>query len=217
MKVIEIFESIEGEGKRAGIPCTFVRLAGCNLRCSYCDTTYSYSDEGAITMTPKQIVDKCFDFGPSKVTVTGGEPLIHENINELLNLLVDEGFEVNVETNGSVELPNVDTRHPCSDLFYTIDYKCPSSEMCEAMDLDNLNKLTEQDVLKFVVGDDLDLVRASAVVKQYKPKAQIYFSPVFGQIAMSSIVDFMKEQSLYNCKIQAQLHKIIWDPQKRGV
>jgi len=213
MKVIEIFYSIEGEGKRAGIPCTFIRLAGCNLRCNYCDTRYSYTDEEATEMTIQQIVDKCYDYGPISITVTGGEPLVHDNIVELLKRLVFEGFEVNVETNGSIPLPRINS----PKLFYTMDYKCPSSGMCDAMDMSNMARLTDQDVLKFVVGSDEDLLRAAAVIDEYKPKAQIFFSPVWGQIEMSDIVDFMKERGFYHCKIQVQLHKIIWNPEARGV
>lgn len=125
MKVIEVFKSIEGEGKRAGLPCTFVRFAGCNLRCDYCDTKYSYGmGENPIepmTMTVDEIVEKVSEFGVPRVTLTGGEPLIQENIDKLIVQLVAEDFEVNVETNG--------TKRPwifCDDVFYTIDYKCHS-------------------------------------------------------------------------------------------
>jgi 7-carboxy-7-deazaguanine synthase len=219
MKVVEIFQSIEGEGKRAGKPCIFIRLAGCNLRCSYCDTPYSHKASDGIEMTQEEIVETCLGFSTKAVTVTGGEPLIHPGIVELLELLGAKGFEINVETNGSIPI-YTSPRESFSNLFYTLDYKCPSSGMSHSMDMTNYAFLTEDDVLKFVVGSDEDLDEALKIIQMLptlKVKPQIYLSPVWGQIKMSRIVEFMIDNRLDDCRIQVQLHKIIWDPNKRGV
>jgi len=216
MRVIEIFYSVEGEGKRAGIPCTFIRLAGCNLRCAYCDTTYSYDTSTASEMSVESITKQCLEYGTPYVTITGGEPLMHQDVNKLTTRLLNAGFEVNIETNGSITLPDIN-RLTYPKLFYTMDYKCPSSGVSGAMDLENLSRLTKDDVLKFVVGDQRDLMGASAIIDQYEPVAQVYFSPVWGKMNLVDIVDFLKKKNYWHCKIQVQLHKIIWDPGVRGV
>ena len=211
MQVIEIFKSIEGEGFRAGMPATFIRLAGCNLRCSYCDTKYSYNEEAksAVTMSPEEIVKAVKEYGCRNVTVTGGEPMIHGGITKLLDLLVENDFWVNIETNGSMPLYKED----CPHLLYTVDYKCPSSGMEEAM---LSTAILNADVLKFVVGDIEDMERALEVIP-YTHAQEIYFSPVFGKIELETIAQFLIDNHLDNCKMQVQLHKIIWDPDKRGV
>lgn len=214
MKVIEIFASIEGEGKRAGQPCTFVRLAGCNLRCSYCDTKYSYDCAEYIEMTPLQIVDKLYKLQVPSITITGGEPLIHQDIEKLLRL-IEPAWEVNIETNGSIELFEVDP-HP--NMFYTVDYKCKSSGMSDRMIMERIAaQLTDVDVLKFVVGTQGDMEQALDIINKYKLDCSIYFSPVFGNIDPKNIVKFLLDKKLYQCKVQVQLHKIIWDPNERGV
>lgn len=219
MKVIEIFTSIEGEGKRAGLPCTFIRLAGCNLRCSYCDTKYSYDEEAAkaFTLTPEEIVRECQDFGVKLVTVTGGEPLWHDSIPTLLMQLVAAGFDVNVETNGSMNIGMYKRKDLFGDLFLTMDYKGPSSGMNDRMCLQNLKYLDENDVLKFVVGTPEDLAAAKNIIETNNLKCQIYFSPIWGQITLVDIANFIMDNHLTNCRIQVQLHKLIWDPNQRGV
>lgn len=208
MKVIEIFKSIEGEGKRAGVVCTFIRLAGCNLRCSYCDTTYSYT--GGTEMSIDEIVSQV---DTEHVTITGGEPLLHANVYDLINALHRIGCSINIETNGSIDIKY----SYVPSIFYTMDYKCPSSgetsKMCEA----NLMKLAEHDVLKFVVGTREDLDTMKKVLHDYHIRAQVYVSPVFGKIDPAEIVDYLIENKLYNVFLQLQYHKIIWDPEKRGV
>ena len=212
MKVIEIFKSIDGEGIRAGFPVTFIRLEGCNLRCSYCDTKYSYEKAQFTEMTPHKIYDTVYRLGCKRVTLTGGEPLIHKDVNTLIELLTHGGFRVNIETNGAVDVaPYVKARN----ILITMDYKCPSSGMTDKMLLNNLPKLSKNDVLKFVVGskDDLDACRD---IKGYT-NAQIFISPVFGQIEPKEIVEYMLEHDMQDCRIQIQMHKIIWEPDKRGV
>lgn len=217
MKVVEIFKSIDGEGKRAGLPTTFIRLYGCNLHCSYCDTRYGCEDANFQIMSIPEIMNKVYELGVKSITITGGEPLIHSGIQNLIKMLIKEGFWVNVETNGSVPLVMPEPTVNRNLLFYTMDYKCPSSDMEHKMALYNLSALTEMDVLKFVVGDIKDLDKALEIIETYEPKATIYFSPVFNKIETSDIVDYILTHKLHNCRVQVQLHKIIWDPDKRGV
>lgn len=214
MKVVEIFSSIDGEGKRAGLPTVFIRLFGCNLKCSYCDTQYGCEGTNYTIMSIPEIMYDLEAYEIKSVTITGGEPLIHQGIRQLIDLLVRKGYWVNIETNGSQYIG----RFPAiPNLFMTMDYKCPSSGMENNMCLANLPILCPTDVLKFVVGSKEDLITALGVLEEYKPKAQVYFSPVFGKIEPAEIVNFILDHKLNNCKVQLQMHKIIWDPDKRGV
>ena len=215
MKVVEIFKSIDGEGKRAGLPTTFIRLYGCNLRCSYCDSQYAWSGNNYEEMSVDKILTAVKELGITSITLTGGEPLIHKDVKELLSKLVECKFDVNVETNGTQDIDIY--RSISDDIWFTVDYKCNSSLVSDKMNEDIFkHQLKDKDVLKFVVGSDEDLKQALDVIKAYKPNAQIYFSPVFGFDA-SKIVDFLLAEKLYNCKVQLQLHKYIWDEDKRGV
>lgn len=214
MKVVEIFKSIDGEGKRAGLPTTFIRLYGCNLNCSYCDTRYGCEDDNYTIWSVDSIMDTIKTFGIQSVTITGGEPLIHPGIHKLINTLLESGYWVNVETNGSIWIGQF-PKH--KNLFFTMDYKSPSSGMEKRMILENLSFLTSEDVLKFVVGSEEDLDKSLEILEQYQPNCQIYFSPVFKEIEPKEIVDFILYHKLNNCKVQVQLHKIIWDPKERGV
>ena len=221
MQVVEIFTSIEGEGIRAGYPCVFVRFAGCNLQCSYCDTAYAQShDCESLAMTPQEIVDRVVYSGFDKVTLTGGEPLLQEEIDELVTLLMANKIAVNIETNGTIPVRTPDTpafTDTSKLLMFTVDYKCPSSYMTGAMNPDSIKYLMKHDALKFVVGSREDMEDALRVLSIHKPKCNIFFSPVFGKIEPSEIVDFIKEHYLTNCRVQLQLHKFIWDPEMRGV
>lgn len=219
MKVVEIFSSIDGEGIRAGLPVVFVRLYGCNLNCSYCDTPYSHTTEQdkAVEMDPGEIIGQIIGSGIPRVTITGGEPLIHQDIEKLIDGLIKYGIEVNVETNGTRPIPVKYQAGVRRLLFFTMDYKCPSSGMESAMNIENLNTLKNCDVLKFVVGCKNDLDAAHSVINSLQSDPQIFFSPVFGKIELSEIVDYMMEEKMWNCRVQVQLHKIIWDPNERGV
>lgn len=214
MKIVEIFNSIEGEGKRAGLPCTFIRLYGCNLSCSYCDSQYACTEEdNARLMSIPEILHTVKMLDCPNVTVTGGEPLIHPGIVTLLRELLHEGYWVNVETNGSCLLPIFH-----DNLFYTVDFKTNASEMSDKMKPATFYALDEDDVVKFVVGSTDDLEQSLEFVeKHYLEKPQIYVSPVFGQIGAYEIVDFIKYHKLWNWKTQLQLHKYIWQPDQRGV
>lgn len=232
MQINEIFSSIDGEGIRTGCPVTFIRSFGCNLRCSYCDTMYAVQPENeedlanAFTvMTVEEIVAKCEELGNYRITFTGGEPLIQKDAPELVAALLEKGFEVNIETNGAVNLKEfndqlVDVLTDDSlldDLIYTLDYKCPTSGMEDKMIMENIDYLNDTDVLKFVVGSQEDLDSMKRVVDQYTPECYIFVSPVFGNIEPSAIVDYVLENNMQNVRVQLQLHKIIWDPATRGV
>lgn len=215
MRVVEIFTSIEGEGKRAGKLCTFIRLAGCNLRCSYCDTKYAQQHDDGHSMSVPEILKEVDRISIGRlVTLTGGEPLIHENVDELIQELMLAGYHVNVETNGTVA-PRLLSQG--DKLFYTMDYKCYSSGQSEMMSMNNIDMLTDNDVLKFVVGDQADMFLAAKVMSELTNSPKIYLSPVFGKIDPKQIVDFMKTYNLFDCTVQVQLHKVIWDPEERGV
>lgn len=212
MKVNEIFYSIEGEGVRAGLPCVFIRLFGCNLNCSYCDTRYACVGKDYEEMSIKEIMTKVKSFGCPCVTVTGGEPLIHEDIVDLLEELVSEHYFVNVETNGSIVPPIL-----AKWLFYTMDYKTNASGMSNKMNIDAFQALGHYDVIKFVVGSIADLNQAVKFYKENDIKAIAFVSPVFGQIEPKEIAEYLKKNGLHWWKVQLQLHKYIWSPQERGV
>ena len=216
MKVIEIFKSIDGEGIRAGLPTTFIRLAGCNLRCDYCDSEYTFDMNDGKDMSIEDIIQECVDNRIGSITLTGGEPLIHKDVEELLIKLNETNvFDINVETNGTIDPSKY---HMLENVWFTVDYKCPSSGLGieDAMNPQAFKTLRHQDVLKFVVGSKEDMECAYKVIAKYSPECSIYFSPVFGFDA-SKIVDFLLEKELYDCKVQLQLHKYIWNPDKRGV
>lgn len=213
MKVVELFNSIDGEGKRAGMLATFIRLSKCNLICSYCDSTYAFDNKLATEMSIEAILKDCDKYDCPQITLTGGEPLISKDVELLMSELDSHGYDVNVETNGSID-PSV--YHKYENVWFTVDWKCPSSGMESKMNPKAFETLREQDVLKFVVGSSEDLKSALKVIKQYNPKSAVYFSPVFGYDA-KNIIDFMKHHKLNDCKVQLQLHKYIYDPMQRGV
>lgn len=210
MKVNEIFYSIEGEGIRAGMPCTFIRLFGCNLNCSYCDTRYACEGDDFKYMSIAEILDEVKKIGCPNVTVTGGEPLMHDGIRSLLLSLAAEGYKVNVETNGTF-IPEV------GNVIYTIDFKTKSSGMSECMKLDAFKALDKDDVIKFVVGSQEDLGQALSFIGQNDIKAQVFVSPIFGKIELVDIANFLTEHKLHNWRMQLQMHKYIWNPETRGV
>lgn len=214
MLVNEIFSSIEGEGIRAGYPVTFIRLYGCNLHCSYCDTRYSCEGGEFTKMTVDEILDVVAELGFHRVTLTGGEPLIHRDVNTLILALLKAGYEVNVETNGAVYIESY-THY--KKLIITLDYKSISSGENSAMWLSNFPLLRKHDVLKFVVGSREDLDDMRRIVTFNNLDCNIYVSPVFGKIEPKEIVEYIKEHKLENCRVQLQMHKFIWPPQQRGV
>lgn len=209
-------EALTGEGLRTGELAAFIRLSGCNLRCSYCDTKYALEDNLGEELSIERIIQEVDKIGFKNITITGGEPLIHKDIEKLISKLLDKGYNINIETNGSVNIEDY-----LGKCLITIDYKCPSSLMEKSMNLDNLEKLTENDVLKFVINEkDFDTVKK--ILKKYNLKCYVYLSPIFGEIDLKKIVEFMKEchsqgMNMRKVRMQVQLHKIVWKPDERGV
>ena len=247
MNVIEIFSSIDGEGSRQGLLTTFLRLHDCNIRCSYCDTIYSYGIDSVFTeITVAEVANVIESFGNHRITITGGEPLLQEAaVVELIDelnrrnvqtmqdntsgqigstciididkfdkreMLNNSLYDFNIETNGTI-VPSFQREN----VWFTYDYKTPSSLAEESMNVGIFKAATERDLIKFVVGslEDLDCMRR--IIDQYPTAAQIYVSPVWGQIEAASIIDYMKEYNLQNVRFQLQIHKFVWDPDAKGV
>lgn len=231
LPVAEIFYSIDGEGVRTGLPVIFIRLFGCNLNCSYCDTRYACktdeADENGIVgfdmMDFDRIMFNIKQYEPCKcITLTGGEPLIHENTARLVMLLRQNGYEVNIETNGSVDIrPFIvyqDGFDSPGDYFFTMDWKSISSGESDEMIVQNLSVLETHDVIKFVVGSIEDLDQMRELLEHHQGlKAQVFVSPIWNQISPRLLVEYVLEHKLTDVRVQVQLHKIIWDPNKRGV
>lgn len=212
LKVNEIFYSIQGESLYTGLPCVFVRLTGCNLRCAYCDTRYAY-EEGEL-YTTDQIMDQIAAFGCKRVAITGGEPLLQEDAPRLATRLLDTGHDVLVETNGSLNIDRMDAR--CSRI---VDIKCPSSSMDHHNDPANISRLTPHDQVKFVIGsrDDYDFSkRARPALPDFFSGDRVLFSAVSGKLPPSELARWILADHL-DVRLQVQLHTIIWPDRKRGV
>lgn len=218
-KVVEIFESINGEGKKAGQLALFIRFQKCNLNCSYCDTKWANSDDSPYSlMNLEELYKKVVESGIKNVTITGGEPLLQENIEIFLKKLAENPeINVEIETNGSINLKRFGEIKNAPS--FTMDYKLPKSNMEKFMDLENFKYLKEKDTVKFVVSNIDDLERAREIIEKYSlvEKCAVYISPVFGKIELSSMVDFMKKYKMNGVNMQLQIHKIIWDPETKGV
>lgn len=216
MIVNEIFSSIDGEGIRTGELATFIRLAGCNLRCRYCDTEYALDNNFGSEMNITEILNEVKKYKNRNITLTGGEPLAHKETNKLVEELIKNNYFVNIETNGSIDIePYI------GKCLITMDYKCKSSLMEKTMLLSNLEKLSETDVLKFVINsEDFDCIEK--ILRDFNIKSYIYISPIFNEINLPDIVEFMKKCNekgidMSKVRMQVQLHKIIWNPDMRGV
>lgn len=213
MRVNEIFYSIQGESTYAGQPCVFVRLTGCNLRCLYCDTRYAY-DEGR-HLSINEIIDRVTSYQCGLVEITGGEPLIQEETPHLIYRLLEKGFEVLLETNGSLDISPVDER--CVKI---VDIKCPSSGEEKKNDLENLQRLSGKDEIKFVIGSKEDYVFAKKIlsthgVSERRMKPPL-FSPLHSRLDPKLLAEWILTDHM-NVRMQLQLHKIIWGADARGV
>lgn len=220
MRVVEIFKSIDGEGVRTGQIVTFIRLAGCNLRCCYCDTTYAFDKKQATEMSVQEILAKVKELGCSKITLTGGEPLVHKDVMVLLLALGTNGYQINIETNGSVDLiPFIHLRDRYDlDMFFTVDYKTIYSKMNSQMNKNSFAYLDcQRDIVKCVVANKEDFDDALKYLDGLHKQFNIWVSPVFGEVEPSDIVEWVKDTKREDITIQVQLHKIIWDPNKKGV
>ena len=220
-KIVEIFTSIDGEGARTGLPCTFIRIHTCNLHCSYCDSRYACEGEDYKEMYLDEIVEVVENNRIPAVTITGGEPLLHDNVYHLIETLAKRSYCINIETNGSIDLSRLDyLRYRLGDfgnIMITMDWKCESSGMSSYMKESNFQYLNKYDVLKFVVGNHEDLTQMKHILSSYLILAQIFVSPVFGEIEPKEIVEYLLAHELYDVKTQVQLHKILWPADMRGV
>jgi 7-carboxy-7-deazaguanine synthase len=211
IKVNEIYHSIQGESKFAGLPCVFIRLTYCNLRCTYCDTEYAFY-EGA-DMNIEEILDKAASYHCKLVEITGGEPLMQEESIDLIKRLCDQGYTILLETGGSLPIAGVDKR-----AHIIMDWKCPSSGMMKKNRLENIHSLKRTDEMKFVIGDREDYEWSRSIISEYElnTKCDILFSCVFNVLKPAELVSWIQTDNL-PVRFQLQLHKYIWDPLDRGV
>ena len=209
--VCETFASLMGESTRAGVPAYFIRLMGCNLRCRYCDTAYAY--EGGHEMTVARLVEMARAQPYRLALVTGGEPLLQAETPVLLTDLLDAGFTVCLETNGSLPIDAVDAR-----VHRILDVKCPGSDMADHNDWGNLPLLTSRDEVKFVVADQLDFTWSLEVIKYFQlaERLPVLISPVFGQVSLQEAAAWILATRL-PVRLNLQLHKYIWGPEARGI
>ncbi len=220
--VNEIFASINGEGPLTGEPTVFIRLAGCNLRCSYCDTQYAQLLQAGKVMSISDILNKVKSFpGIHNITLTGGEPLFAKGVKNLISVLTENSYFINIETNGSINLKPF-MEMPCQkQIMFCCDYKLASSGEEKAMDLENITLLRENDALKFVIGAEAEFEKIAEIINTYAPKCFIYLSPVFNQMSPQMIVSKTLEWGgkvdISRIRVQLQLHKYIWNPSARGV
>lgn len=209
--VNEIFHSIQGESSRAGLPCVFVRLTSCNLRCSYCDTAYAFYE--GIEMSVDSVMETVSAYGCRLVEVTGGEPLAQAGVYELMTRLCDEGYETMLETGGSLDMSRVDSR-----VKRIVDFKCPSSGMMKKNCWANVDLLTSTDEVKFVCGTREDFEWTCDTITRYDIHARcpVLVSPVFGVLPPLELAQWILESNI-NARLQLQMHKYIWQPETRGV
>ena len=209
--VNEIFYSVQGESTYAGRPCVFVRLTACNLRCRWCDTEYAFS-EGE-TLTVEQVLEQVRAYKCTLVEITGGEPLLQEDVYPLIDRLLLEGYEVLIETGGSLDVGRLDPR-----VVKIVDLKAPGSGMEHRNNLDNLRYLDRKDQVKFVVADRRDYEWAKRMMAEHglAEKAQVLFSPVFGELHPRELAEWILADRL-PARLQIQLHKYLWEPNQRGV
>ncbi|MGA2332743.1 MAG: radical SAM protein [Syntrophales bacterium] len=213
LKVNEIFYSIQGESSYTGRPCVFVRLTGCNLRCSYCDTRYAYEEGEDLDIG--EIINRITFHRCVLVEITGGEPLMQKETPLLIRRLLDMGFEVLLETNGSMDVSAIDDR--CVKI---VDIKCPSSGEANKNDLENLKRLQTKDEIKFAIGSREDYDYAKNILSLLnRAEGNIklpLFSPVYGRMTPELLARWILADHI-DVRMQIQLHKVIWDSETRGV
>lgn len=212
IKINEIFYSIQGESTKAGLPCIFIRLTYCNIRCVYCDTEYAFYD--GKDMTIDEILGEIKKYDCKLVEVTGGEPLVQENVHLLMKALCDNGYSVMLETGGSLPIENVDKR-----VKVIMDFKTPYSKMEKKNRYENISFLKPVDEVKFVIGsrDDYDWTKNKITEYDLVNKVeQVLLSPVFDKVENIELAKWILEDNL-NVRFQLQMHKYIWHPEERGV
>jgi len=212
LKINEVFYSIQGESTKAGLPCVFVRLTYCNIRCVYCDTEYAFYE--GVDRSIEEIIDTVNSYGCKLVEITGGEPLVQENVHILMSKLSDMGYEVMLETGGSLPIENVDKR-----VKVIMDLKTPYSKMEKKNRYENIQYLKPNDEVKFVIGSREDYDWAKEILNKYdllNKVEQVLFSPVFDKVENVELANWILEDKL-NVRFQLQMHKYIWHPETRGV
>jgi len=210
MRITEIFHSIQGESSHVGRPCVFVRLTGCNLRCRWCDSEYTFT--GGDKLTLDQIVERVNAYGCKLVEITGGEPLAQAESLELIRRLLDDGREVLIETSGSIDVTPVDRRAKL-----ILDVKCPGSGEVEKNRWSNLEQLGPHDEVKFVLADRTDYEWALQVIAERNlANRTLLFSPVWGELDLKTLAEWMLADRI-PARLQTQLHKHIWGAEVHGV
>lgn len=209
--ITEIYKSLQGESTWSGLPCTFIRLSGCNLRCSWCDTEYSFTSGDQLSID--EILDRVEQLNCDLVEVTGGEPLAQDKVGELVQKLLDLGKTVLVETGGHMDIDLVS-----DESIRIMDIKCPASKMSHKNDLNNIAKLTPKDEVKFVIQNKEDFLWAEKTIREYKleKKCTVIMSTVFGLMDREELADLILQSGL-NIRMQIQLHKLIWSEDTKGV
>lgn len=210
LRVTEIFYSVQGESSFAGLPCVFVRLTGCNLRCRWCDSEYTFT--GGEKVELDDVLAKVASYGCKAVEVTGGEPLAQKESFDLIRALCDEGYKVLIETSGSIDVSNVDAR---AQLI--LDIKCPGSGESDRNLWSNLDRIGARDEIKFVIADRTDYLWARNLIRaRGLERFAILLSPVWGELELQPLAEWMLADRL-NARLQTQLHKHVWGPDAHGV
>jgi 7-carboxy-7-deazaguanine synthase len=212
LRICEIFASVQGEGLDMGLPTVFVRTQGCNLRCGWCDTKYAY--EGGSEWSLDTLEDRIRSFKLRRVCLTGGEPMLQKDAPELVGRLLKAGYDVSVETNGSLPVKELPALDRAGRLRISLDIKCPSSKMHRKMHFENLALLRDRDQAKFVLRDMKDYAHARAVLKDHPTKAQVIFQPVWGKSG-ARIAEAVLRDGL-DVRVLIQLHKVLWGARTRG-
>lgn len=213
LKINEIFYSIQGESSDAGMPCVFIRLTFCNLRCVYCDTEYAFYEGEEIEID--EIIERVKGYGCNLVEITGGEPLVQENVHILITKLCDLGYRVMIETGGSLPIEKIDKR-----VKIIMDLKTPFSKMEKKNRYENLDYLKYYDEVKFVIGNREDYDWCKEIIRKFRLTEKVMYilmSPVFGKIENIELAGWILEDKLNKVRFQVQLHKYIWQPETRGV
>jgi 7-carboxy-7-deazaguanine synthase len=206
LNITEIFYSLQGEAREVGLPTVFIRLTGCPLRCSYCDTEYAF--KGNNLMSIDTIMSEVSQYDTRYVCVTGGEPLAQINCHILLDILVKNNYQVSLETSGSIDIGEVNP-----GVSIVMDVKTPSSNE-EGQNLySNIEKLQTKDQLKFVIGSRHDFDWSVDILSQYPSQADVLFSPVFSQTTPTQLANWILESQL-NVRMQVQMHKLLWGDEK---
>ena len=211
LKVNEIFKSIQGESSYSGLPCIFIRLTGCNLRCVYCDTEYAFYEGKELSV--KQIMDAISPYGIKLAEITGGEPLLQDDVYPLMDALLEKGYKVLLETGGSLSLEKVP-----GPVIKIMDLKCPGSGEASKNNFKNLKLLTRNDEVKFVILDRKDYLWSKETLHRHNisQKASVIFSPVYDKLSLKDLAEWVLEDEL-PVRLQTQLHKIIWGKDAIGV